>query len=419
MIFTTTFRHSYRGELEFVWACTELGKDGETIVYNLKEILTNPQLQRRLDLKRNNPISIVDVAKNIYLPIVVLVDEGSNEVLKFQGDKSLQNLVDDDVRAEVKELLGEEWVKEELDDLVYEAIHCIDMIDGRLFKYRLSDVNHKDILKEVEIYNESSQGSFIDYTKSKRVLPYQFKFKETDEVGFNLPRIVYSTSEEEMAENASRAESLISKRIFNYHPYGPEIGELTYLNFSDYDLSREVLFGKEENNDLPLQENEERFYSELIKYIDDNMEQYCELKGLDLQYMIDNCIYKKTPLEVVFKEIVRALVNFNWGHSKFVPVGEFQQINDAVQSDSGDDEGGETSTDGVDFISTIEDKVSDVTVSYYRSITEFMSRNKVSMYAWAEVIIKLNRWGSRKPNKLTIGFPKSRSIDRYELDLIR
>lgn len=424
MIFTTEYRHSYKGSFNFVWAYIEQNEKGEIVTYNLKELLTNTTLQKRLQMRVRNTVSIVEVAKDILLPDIVSSDLDSEDILIFQGDSILQRLMDDTIREDIKEKISRveyvtaEWVDEEFDALVFEAINCLKMIEERQFVYKVHESSDNILRKAINKYNTLSQGSFVDYTKAKQVTPYTISYKETDEVGFALPRVIHSTNEDEMQEYLDSAVLTVQERIFNFNPYGSSEISVNYLNYKDIDLSREQLFGNPSNNYLELQDNEKRFYNDLIDLINKSTEDYCKITNTDLEYTRENCIFKNTPLETVFKTMIRIYVNINWSQSKYVPNNEFSNLGGLSNTEESEESEGPI-TDGVSFMfdeRDIRSSVSDTAINYYNRIVAFMLSNKPSIYALAELVIKLARWGSRKPEKITLNFPLSRSIDRYELD---
>lgn len=424
MIFTTEYKHSYKGSFNFVWAYIEEDEKGNLIGYNLKELLTNTVLQKRLKMRVRNTIALVDVARDLLLPDIISSEVDNDEIVYFQGDRKLQHLVDKEMVESVKKQIisiSNEWLEEEFDTLVFEALNCIKMIEDRQFIYKIDSSSDVELIKAVEKYNSNSQGSFIDYTKSKMEVPYTISNKATDEVGFRLPRIVYSTNEEEMKAYVDEAVKRVYQAAYNFQPYGSNINEINYLNYKDLGLTQEQLFGYEHNNSLGLQENEERFYGDLIALIDYNTEEYCKMHNLDLEYTRNNCIFKKTPLEELLKTIIRLMVNINWSQSKYVPNNEFTIIKalGGVSDNDDNDEAEAPITDGVSFMYDVNDltaSVSDVAINYYNKIIDFVMSNNTSIYALAELIIKLARWGERKPSRITLNFPMSKSIDRYELD---
>jgi len=424
MIFTTEYKHSYKGSFNFVWAYIEEDEKGNLIGYNLKELLTNTVLQKRLQMRVRNTIALVDVARDLLLPDVISSEVDNDEIVYFQGDRKLQHLVDKEMVESVKKQIisiSNEWLEEEFDTLVFEALNCIKMIEDRQFIYKIDSSSDVELIKAVEKYNSNSQGSFIDYTKSKMEMPYTISNKATDEVGFRLPRIVYSTNEEEMKAYVDEAVKRVYRGAYSFQPYGSSINEINYLNYKDLGLTQEQLFGYEHNNSLGLQENEERFYGDLIDLIDYNTEEYCKMHNLDLEYTRNNCIFKKTPLEELLKTIIRLMVNINWSQSKYVPNNEFTIIKalGGVSDNDDNDEAEAPVTDGVSFMYDVNDltaSVSDVAINYYNKIIDFVMSNNTSIYALAELIIKLARWGERKPSRITLNFPMSKSIDRYELD---
>lgn len=191
-----------------------------------------------------------------------------------------------------------------------------------------------------------------------------------------------------------------------------------------YNIPESYIAGDPANNLLPIQPNEQRYYDALVARIREGI---AIEQGLVTDEEIDNCIDQgitSTIVNMYLTDMARLAFRLNWTHtgSVVIPVEET-----AGDSDSDSEESAEGAFPGYytfDFIkgervscsSELQVKVNNYEfIDGFSRVKQYVDYTTLNSYKWAEALIRLLRWGERKPSCLCI---KNYSSDRQEyLDL--
>lgn len=174
--------------------------------------------------------------------------------------------------------------------------------------------------------------------------------------------------------------------------YTPEYNK--YLSKEDNELD---IIGYTDNNDLPVQDNEQDFYNamcELIRY------------GASQAYPdkdVEECIKQNigsTDVRDFLIELCLKVAGWNWMHTNLLPPVKLATADD---DDSDDNDDKATSSDEDDmqgnkmfFMQDVYTDGEEILKAYILDAT----RNNI--FAPAEAVVKLLRWGSRKPSRIKL-----------------
>lgn len=178
--------------------------------------------------------------------------------------------------------------------------------------------------------------------------------------------------------------------------------ELYSMRYRDYlgTTPIEFVVGNVNNNDLPIQENEKRFYNamkELIEY------------GIKQSYpnnTLEECIasgYDDVKVSDFLIDTAMVVASWNWSHTGNYPVA-LDMFDDDVDSDD-DDSDSEEGTEGRKQYHTNPYAPNDdkITLDAEYLLRDYINKaSEKNIYAPAEAIIKLLRWGDRKPSRLKL-----------------
>lgn len=165
-------------------------------------------------------------------------------------------------------------------------------------------------------------------------------------------------------------------------------------NFELYlgDTPKEYVTGSVKNNDLPIQPNEQEYYEALKDLISFGIKNKDNIPG---------------SIEAVYAYLMKlanTVASWNWSHTGLLPVAE--GIDDGDDNDTdvyeSKDDTKENLAGSKEFIATgrtLSDFAGDGQI-YLESFIQSASQKDI--YAPAEAIIKLLRWGDRKPTRLKL-----------------
>ncbi|WP_304427880.1 hypothetical protein [uncultured Clostridium sp.] len=202
-----------------------------------------------------------------------------------------------------------------------------------------------------------------------------------------------------------------------YTPY-----YMDYIQTVDPSFDVKKVVGNPTNNDLPIQPNEEEFYKalcSLAEYTTKNKTHYGEASDEEIDRMAQ--LHLSTTafanLDEDFRRLAIALLDkalaINYMHTGFVPISKVYDNDD----DSNDDVEKDTTISTEEIGSSYEyydtgkvriGNASDIILAYLDGETNGDYK------ALCEAIVKLLRWGDRKPSKLkVVGAKKYLSLESF------
>lgn len=210
----------------------------------------------------------------------------------------------------------------------------------------------------------------------------------TDELFIKIPEIdILSRTPEE------KISTLIPRRAEVCQPYtdvNAYKANYKQLNVPSYLIP--MIEGNPDNNGLPIQENEKRYFDTLMDWTAHNV---LNALGEGSELFIDE------DSELYFIELMTHVYMWHWSHNRNVPVEISEQIND----DSDDEDESSSSNNEVasknsyqyiegESITAINDAI--------LALKEFMrdACAKLGYKVYPEAIVQLARWGTRKPTAL-------------------
>lgn len=157
-----------------------------------------------------------------------------------------------------------------------------------------------------------------------------------------------------------------------------------------------MIEGNSANNTLPIQENEQEFYDLLVQWIKNNVEEAYGKELEDKDLVID-----KVTLDYL-EHLLTKIYYWHWSHSSAVP-----KILDVDDEDDDVDTDINSSQSSYEFtIKAGQD--TDTVIEGYTLLKNFVKEAamKIDYKIYAEAIIRLLRWGTRKQTALIFeGFP--------------
>lgn len=181
--------------------------------------------------------------------------------------------------------------------------------------------------------------------------------------------------------------------------------EDNYMKFLRNNADLPMIVGNEVNNKLEIQPNEKDYYDSLCALIDYGISK--EYPEMTLEQCKESGISSRQVKEYL-GQLAVTVGQFNWNHTGAYPVTFFDQ-----------DEEGEITNEGRAYGSNIEDftDFKDASLLLKKFMETIASKN---IYAPAEMIIKLLRWGNRKPTTLRIeNFPNEYILATQSVRKIR
>ena len=174
-------------------------------------------------------------------------------------------------------------------------------------------------------------------------------------------------------------------------PYSNPVFET--VHYKNYASGEDLPFieGNASNNRLEIQDNEMEFYSALKEYLRYGIEQQYEksLEEITSQELLDSDVYE------YLNDLAERVLRFGWKHTGVLP--------EEIEEEGNNDETGEEDVETAKVFTILKSAGSRPFASGTIKLKGFIdaecSRNPEAI---AEIIIKLLRWGNRKPNKIVV-----------------
>lgn len=219
----------------------------------------------------------------------------------------------------------------------------------------------------------------------------------TDEVFIQLPNLYQLQSTEDVMD-------LVPVFGCVAVPYPPELKCAYTPDYRNLGVIPESMFpeieGKAENNSLPIQPNEQRFYDAICDWIKYNSKQtFGILPEKDSEIVVDSLT------EGYLTELIGNIYSWYWGHNPNVPV-----VKRGLKGDEDSDDSSESASSKYEYVQRSASIFSDdsasapLIINAIMLLTSFVEKAKaiVGYQAYAEAVIKLLRWGNRKCSGLLI-----------------
>lgn len=263
-------------------------------------------------------------------------------------------------------------------------------------EFVLNKANTLPLIQEMN--NKNSLGYLVG-EKNKTL----FMNSATDTVFIKLPAYDQLSTPEEIPVPNPNAY---------FRPYkNLNFFTMAYRDALSSDVDIHTITGNVDSNDLEIQENEKEFYTamqELIEY------------GIKQRYpnnTLQECIeagYDDPKVTSYLTQLALIVATWNWSHTgnysmsfNFLDEDADSEVSEDM-NDDGDETSGAKSYVKNPYMD--DNKVTADAEYFLRDYINKAIRNK-NVYAPAEAIIKLLRWGSRKPSRL-----KLKGVEEY-LDL--
>lgn len=180
-------------------------------------------------------------------------------------------------------------------------------------------------------------------------------------------------------------------------------------------LPYEYVFGKKENDALPIMDNELPFYENLVEFI-----RY-HIQAFNKEVMVNSSeeeIAQKTESDFASGNLPLRLQDYLIDLLFYICTKNFGHTgNTNITLDEDEDEEGEGNSDSFQVsIAKRDRRQSDlnIVVSSYLS----SSAERYGAQVWAEGIVKMLRWGERRIEALYVGTNNTQSLDLYDMDII-
>ncbi len=253
-----------------------------------------------------------------------------------------------------------------------------------------------DTQEFVKQLNQAAVKVFSHMDDSQNVT---LKQKEcTDEVFIQLPNLYQLQATEDMVDLVPVFGSVAV-------PYPPELKCAYTPDYRNLGVIPESMFpeieGKADNNSLPVQPNERRLYDAICDWIKYNSKQtFGILPEKDSEIVVDSLT------EGYLTELIGNIYSWYWGHNPNVPV-----VKRGLKGDDDDsDDSSESASSKYEYVQRSASVFSDdsasapLMINAIMLLTSFVEKAKavVGYQVYAEAVIKLLRWGSRKCSGLLI-----------------
>lgn len=176
------------------------------------------------------------------------------------------------------------------------------------------------------------------------------------------------------------------------------------------------LYGDVDNNDLDIQPNESYFYNAMKELINYGIEQ--EYPNNTLDECIESNLSSKR-VRVYLEELACRVAAVNWGFTGNYPISRFASLNfnnigDGEDSDYNDLDFEDDNNDDADTVEDLNNTAegnkkyfprgdNEAVPGFDYILTEIIEQASLSnIYAPAEAVIRLLRWGNRKPTRLKL-----------------
>lgn len=249
--------------------------------------------------------------------------------------------------------------------------------------------NHEVTYKLIQEINDSLEFSYKYINAS--INRTEFMRKPEDKVFIHVPSYEEVISQPSSSFIPSKKEIFIPYRI-------PEFFYPKYKQYLSKDDNESDIIGNSENNDLPIQENELEFYETLKELV---------LYGIHQSYpdkQIEECVQANVGSQEVRDFLVDMAVNvapWNWMHTALYPIERIAEDDNDIDEMEVSDSSGDSLESSQIYLARESGagKLFSGENELSRYILDATCNN---IFAPCEAIIKLLRWGSRKPSRLKL-----------------
>lgn len=157
------------------------------------------------------------------------------------------------------------------------------------------------------------------------------------------------------------------------------------------------VLGDSRNNDLPIQPNEEEYYNALIEYIKYDIKETYRDGDVEELFRTSHC---SRDMLMYLLELLKLVTSMNWTHTDKYPIDKaiLREYDDEPREDDDDDNDfGES-----ELYSGMSGEI-EPGHDYVRTFVEDAANSGMGLAAYVEAIIKMSRWGRKKPNVLRLG----------------
>jgi len=204
---------------------------------------------------------------------------------------------------------------------------------------------------------------------------------------------------------------------------GAEKGKVQRLINDFKEIPAEHVYGDSINTQLPIQDNERAYYDTLVDFTrhhihahNKNLHKDLDEEQLEEQTSADfNIGVMPAGIRLYLEKLLSAILRYQYFHT-----GVFSEVHDLFKEDDEDDESASNSFDENSdntiarkmYFRTIADSrliQSDADLVLNEYLLESAKTQGCSVYA--EAVLKLMRWGHRKPNMLIVGDSNPNTFD--------
>ena len=352
-----------------------------------------------------NNLNYFDLVSKTYGVKIIKTPEMKNPILVFEGANedvldiaSLYNQVAS-IFDKSEEML--EKIKPQIVGLLQQQLGAYSNVASEILEAAI--LHHKTELGLINIVADSFGATqihrdFLEDTmkflnsQKREVIHTENKFQKecTDPIMFRLP------SRDEMENEDIKTSEIMPERFQICEPYKyPDAYEVYYDKASsrvpkDY---FPMIEGNPANNTLPIQENEKEFYENLNTWILNNLKiVYAE----KLDSMEEKDFVLDSTTESYLNMLIERVYRWHWGHSEHVPEKRKEDLNDDTEEEN-------DGTEKSNYIFTRKPGNEDKPLyAAYESLRNFLRQASMqcSYKIYSEALIKIARWGTRKPTAL-------------------
>lgn len=222
-----------------------------------------------------------------------------------------------------------------------------------------------------------------------------FQHTCTDKLYLRLP------TNSQLASDDFELEDLIPKREEVCIPYQNKAAYTSAYKQPGSGVPQSMyplIEGNAQNNELPIQENEREFYEKLVQWIRGNIASELGPEALNAD---DKNVVLDSTTEQFFNTMYAIIYSWHWGHNPNVPMYDPEDDNDEFSENA--------DTGGSKYVyNVMPGEEYDLYVPAFVPLQHFVQQAAMELgyKIFAEAVIKLCRWGTRKPTALFFdGYP--------------
>lgn len=388
--------------------------DGNEEIFSAEDILGRSDVF--LAFKREHNICIAKCPD--YENVILICDSSESSVLvtpvfdlvdKFMTEQHLDNLPSQASQIFITRLMNMNMDKDTAvciltlcivyraylsEERIYGTVNIgIDFYDNNFFE---------ETKNFIEALKTESTWPFKTISNSENVT--KFQNTEEDELFIEIPLRQLLTDDD------VNVKSFLPKKSELFNPYGAmTLDDMT--TYKDPGVKFPVdmfprVEGLQQNNELQIQENEKKYYDSLIEWVKFNMRADADtdidvepsnpnIDGISQEYLINLADY---------------LYSWNWDHNPNIPFYDEEKEEQGYLSDENDDtikssyihRATKREKDAMAAGMTDLSDLKEIHINAIAVLNDFLREASLNIgyRAYVEAIIKLARWGSRKPTVL-------------------